>query len=310
MIATHFMFAFLLFAFLAIFALLRNGLCTVTHPPPERNINVRYCYNTVMEEVMLMVAMNTEQLLRTALDLAGWENAPPDSGVRHPGSRINHVLIGIDLDVGDLFMARQLGYHAVIDCRSCSTAGGEEGQARAIAWMESAGLPSAVAIQHQAEREVQQQLTALALNMDRLPSVARLLDLPYICLATPMLDFSRRILQDAIAQAGSAGLVQSALADLPGFAAPMLLTAFVAGSPSGSSVVLPDDDFSLAHSLFSHGVATVCLPATSTTNATELTTLSGNVVLLPRIAFVAAGIAPLLTTLRAAGIEITAFSGL
>jgi hypothetical protein len=44
-----------------------------------------------------MAAMNTEQLVRVALDLVGWNEAPADCTVWHPGTRISHVLIGLSL---------------------------------------------------------------------------------------------------------------------------------------------------------------------------------------------------------------------
>ena len=52
--------------------------------------------------------------MQLALDLVGWTEIPPDSAIYYPGSRISHVLIGIDVGAGELFLARQLGFHAVI----------------------------------------------------------------------------------------------------------------------------------------------------------------------------------------------------
>ena len=64
-----------------------------------------------------MAAVTTERLIEIALEMAGWTDIPPDSAIYWPGSRISHILLGIDVGTAELFMARQLGYHCVISHR-------------------------------------------------------------------------------------------------------------------------------------------------------------------------------------------------
>ncbi len=61
-----------------------------------------------------MAAVTTERLIAIAYELAGWTDTPPDWMVYQPGTRISSVLVGLDVGPADLFMARQLGYHAVV----------------------------------------------------------------------------------------------------------------------------------------------------------------------------------------------------
>ena len=61
-----------------------------------------------------MTAVTTARLMEIALEMAGWDSIPGDCAIYYPGSRIGHLLLGIDVGAAELFMARQLGYHAVV----------------------------------------------------------------------------------------------------------------------------------------------------------------------------------------------------
>lgn len=66
-----------------------------------------------------MRGLTTEEIMQIALDLVGETQVPPDSGVHHPGSDIRRVLFSMDVNVGLLHVARQLGFDAVVGHHPC-----------------------------------------------------------------------------------------------------------------------------------------------------------------------------------------------
>jgi hypothetical protein len=52
--------------------------------------------------------------MQIALDLAGFEGIPDDSAVYVPGEDLQRILFGLDIGAGELVMARQLGYDAIV----------------------------------------------------------------------------------------------------------------------------------------------------------------------------------------------------
>ena len=58
--------------------------------------------------------INTDQIMKIGLDLAGWKKMPADSAVHVRGKNIKKVMIAIDVNTGELILAKQLGCDAVI----------------------------------------------------------------------------------------------------------------------------------------------------------------------------------------------------
>ncbi len=58
--------------------------------------------------------MDTQQIMRTSLRLAGFKSVPADSEIHVKGRRIRKVLVAIDVGVAELLLARDLGCDAVI----------------------------------------------------------------------------------------------------------------------------------------------------------------------------------------------------
>src|SRR5215813_10168719 len=126
-----------------------------------------------------MVAVTTERLMQIALEMAGWTDIPADSTVYSTGSRISHILLGIEVGAAELFMARQLGYHCVVAHRPAGYPG-PLGTVyhRHVTQMEEAGVPASIAEAAAAGRIQQLEAAALLENYDHIPSVARLLEMP------------------------------------------------------------------------------------------------------------------------------------
>jgi hypothetical protein len=65
--------------------------------------------------------VTTDELMQIATELAGLDEAPLDSGVHVPGAGIRRVIFALDVNVGLLVLAKQLGYDAVIGHHPCAT---------------------------------------------------------------------------------------------------------------------------------------------------------------------------------------------
>ncbi len=65
--------------------------------------------------------VSTEELLAIANELAGVAESPLDSGVHVPGTRLRRVIFALDVNVGLLVLAKQLGYDTVIGHHPCAT---------------------------------------------------------------------------------------------------------------------------------------------------------------------------------------------
>ena len=269
-----------------------------------------------------MPAMNTDQLLSTALDLVGWSETPLDCAIHHPGTRINHVLLGLDVDAGMLFMARQLGYHAVIACQASGTGALWDLYAQNRKYMIAAGvLPDAADAALQPGSALL-HVQSLETNYDRLPSVARLLDQPFMSIRSPFAELSRRLIQEQVNAAvvgkllARVGDIHDALMALPSFvAAKTEQLAPVNGwdVPAGKAVVAPlGSDLHVVKAYLAHGADTVCcmdLPSEDVAYLLEEGP-EGNILLLGRLASLSAGIVPYAAALRAQGIEVSTFAGI
>ncbi|HEY7062305.1 MAG TPA: hypothetical protein VII06_12570 [Chloroflexota bacterium] len=66
-------------------------------------------------------SVTTDELMEIATDLAALDEAPLDSGVHVPGRDIRRVIFALDVNVGLLVLAKQLGYDAVIGHHPCAT---------------------------------------------------------------------------------------------------------------------------------------------------------------------------------------------
>lgn len=273
-----------------------------------------------------MAAVTTERLMAIALELAGWDAIPADSAIYYPGTRIAHVLIGIDAGAAELFMARQLGYHAVIAHHPTGYTGPVEQVYRLhVAQMIAAGVPEEVAEAAVAPRIAALRAAAQVANYDHAPSVARLLEQPYLNIHAPLDEIGRRIMQATVDEACAADAqatvadLREALLRLPEFAAAHTEMAVMLGeweAPAGKVVVshgaYTNGGYAVAKAYLTHGVGTVCCIHFPLEDARRLREegVPGNILVMGHIAGDSVGINPYVKRLRADGLEVTTFSGI
>src|SRR5713226_7375503 len=92
--------------------------------------------------------MDTQQIMRTSLKLAGFKSIPADSEVHAKGRKIRKVLVAIDVGVAELLLARALGCDAVIAHHPAGGRAKLDGYKvflRHIDQMKEAGVPEDIA---------------------------------------------------------------------------------------------------------------------------------------------------------------------
>ena len=276
-----------------------------------------------------MAAVTTERLMAIALELAGWSAVPGDCAVYYPGARISHVLIGIDVGSAELFMARQLGYHAVIALHPAGRVGPFwEVYRRHVGQMVAAGVPYDDAEAAVAARIAAMQADAQRENYDHAASVARLLETPFLAIHSPLDEVGRRIMQgvadDLLAQRPNATRadLRDALLALPEFAAARTEMGAPLGewdAPLGKVVVAhgayTSPDYHVARAYLTHGVNTLVCAHFPLEEARWLANegvaaTGGAVLTVGHIAAHSVGANPYIARLRADGLEVTPFSGI
>ena len=272
-----------------------------------------------------MTAVTTARLMEIALEMAGWDSIPGDCAIYYPGSRIGHLLLGIDVGAAELFMARQLGYHAVVAHHPAGYAGPFwEVYRLHVGQMVAAGVPRDEAEAAVAERIAGFEAASQRENYDHVASVARLLETPFLNIHSPLDEVGRRIMQatvDAALAANPAATVadlRDALLRLPEFAAARTRMQVALGSwdaPAGRVVVshgaYTNGGYHVARAYLTHGIDTVCCIHFPREDAQRLAAegVRGNILVMGHIAGDSVGINPYVARLRADGLEVTTFSG-
>lgn len=272
-----------------------------------------------------MAAMTTARLMEIALEMAGWEDIPGDCAIYYPGMRISHILLGIDVGTSELFMARQLGYHAVLAHHPAGYAGPFwEVYRLHVGQMVTAGVPRDVAEAAVAERIAGFEAAAQRENYDHVASVARLLETPFLNIHSPLDEVGRRIMQATVDEAlasnpaATVADLRAALLRLPEFAAARTQMQVALGgwdAPAGRVVVshgaYTNGGYHVARAYLTHGVDTLCCIHFPHEDAQRLAAegVRGNILVMGHIAGDSVGINPYVARLRADGLEVTTFSG-
>jgi len=132
--------------------------------------------------------VNTEDIMKIALDLAELESEPEDSGISVPGEDINKVLIGVDMETPELLLAKEIGADCVISHHpkaGMQILDFHKVMERQIDKMVSFGVPI-----NKAQKALEIRKSAVDLgnhvrNYGRFESAAKLLEIPYMNIHMP-----------------------------------------------------------------------------------------------------------------------------
>ena len=263
-----------------------------------------------------------------ALKLAGLDTVPEDSGIDVPATNVKRALFGIDADVGDQLLAKQLGYDLLINHHP--TGGGSQVNLPLVlrkhgVLLERAGVPRAAA-----ERAVESLLdehesAAHARNYDKLPSEARLLGLPLMAIHNPCDEIGRQVMEATLRKGLSKDpRVRDAirvLNGLPEFKKALTKIVVRMGSeqnPLGKWVVIhgagTNGGYHVAKAAYDHGIDTVFYIHVDAGHLRRLREEFGregpkNLVVTGHIASDSIGINVLVRELRKRGVSVDCFSG-
>lgn len=273
-----------------------------------------------------MAAVTTERLMQIALEMAGMSEVPPDSRVEYAGTRISHILFGIDVGPAELFMARQLGFHAVIAQRPYAVPAEAW---RLYDWHRDAlarlGIGRVDAIADIRGGVLRLRSQAVSANQDVMPSVARLVETPLVTIASPIDHLARTKIQlvaDDLSAAkpdATVGDLRLALLALPEFAAAASKPWQISGGDDallGRVLALPgglaEPSRAILDAYVAAGISSLVYPepvwgfaplATADERPDVRLLVTG------RIATASLGANPYIARLRAEGLEVHTFAG-
>jgi putative NIF3 family GTP cyclohydrolase 1 type 2 len=268
--------------------------------------------------------MDTQQIMRTSLKLAGFKSIPADSEVHVKGRRIRTVFVAIDVGVAELLLARNLGCDAVI---AHHPAGGKARIAgykvflRHTDQLKEAGVP-----EDMARKAVQPKLRVLELqhhpdNYDQTPSAAKTLRMPLMSIHSPCDEIGREMIQNALKGVDENSAVKdvvSRIARFPEFRKALTKIEIRLGSPKAragkvaiSHAAFTNGGYEIAKAYFLNGIETLSYIHIAEPDLTRLANeASGNLIVLGHIASDWLGINSLLHELEKKGVESIATTDL
>jgi putative NIF3 family GTP cyclohydrolase 1 type 2 len=269
--------------------------------------------------------MNTHRLMEIALEMAELTEVPGDSAIHHPGDGIRRLLVGIDLRAPELWMAKEIGYDAVLTHHpvGAGVLDFHHVLARHIDQMTAHGVPREIARAAIAETAAARRLLDSMTNYDHDPSIARWLGMPYLNIHTPLDEIGRRRMAEVVASVDEetpvAGLIERLRTTFGEFRHAATRIEVLAGTAEnrlGRAVVShgagTNGGYAVAKAYFDHGIDTVvyihCRPDEARRLREEFGT-SKTLVVTGHIASDSIGINPYIDRLRDEGLDVTALSG-
>ena len=287
-----------------------------------------------------MKGLSTEEIMEIALELAGFSEIPQDSGIHVPGKNIKRIILTMDVNVGVLHMAKQMGFDAVVGHHPCGVLPKRgEVYRRHIDLLEKHGIPREKAmgalgesIESTVRRTENQRFRMMffespnqtVLEVD----AAKILDLPFMNVHNPLDETGRRILQakiDEVASHNPSLKVQDVLTLIEELPEARYAKAQYGISPG---IFLGEPDSMASRVVFVHGAMTapsaeiinfywenglktiVVLHATFETLETLRKEDRGNLICTGHFVGDSIGITPFINKLRERGLEVVCMGGI
>jgi hypothetical protein len=272
--------------------------------------------------------MNTQEIMQLSLDMAGFSEVPGDSAIYHSGENLKKALIGIDLDAPELIYAKDAGYDLVISHHpkgGDSTLNFPKVLDRHTEMMIEHGVPKAVAEETMAEMIYDAKCRAQIANYDHAPSIARLINMPYMNIHLALDEVGRKMMVQSVEKLSATstnqelvnqlksdwGEFRNAKTDIdirmgaPDNAIGKVVVAHACGTNGGSKV---------AKAYFDHGVDTViyihCIGPESRKLKEEFESKGKNLIITGHISSDSLGINPFIAELEDRGMQVTPVSGI
>lgn len=268
--------------------------------------------------------MNTDELMQLSLDMVGYDEVPGDCAIHVPGSGIRRVMIGIDIGPAEMLLAKQLGFDCVIAHHPAGFVPDRFSvYQRHVLQMTSFGVPRDMAERMVETRRAQLTATTSTDNYDRTPSVAKLLEMPFLNIHNPWDEMGRRRMQDTVdahiqkysdATVGSVITALGAMAEFQMAETRIEVRAGSAEAPAGRVVVshgaYTNGGYAVASAYLRRGANTVICIHFPVDDAVRISREGlGNLVVAGHIASDSVGITPFVQELRGRGLEVICMSG-
>jgi putative NIF3 family GTP cyclohydrolase 1 type 2 len=265
--------------------------------------------------------MNTQEIMKLALNIAELREILEDSVIYVSGENIHKVLFGIDAGVPELLLAKQLDYDAVIAHHpqgGTASVNFQEVFKRHVQQMVEVGIPL-----KEAEKAVRQKLEDLEVdghtrNYGHAVDAARLLKMPYMNIHTPLDEVGRRVMARQITRRtrkdATVQDVVAALNELPEFKNAVTKVKIRLGRADNSAgrVVVShgagtNGGHEVTKAYFKHGVGTVVYIHIGVEDLRRLKTdqKTGNLIVTGHIASDSIGINPFIRELKKKEVSVT-----
>src|SRR2546425_11720673 len=143
--------------------------------------------------------MTTDEIMSLALGMSSYRRVPEDSAIFVQGNGIRKVLFGLDVSTAELQLAKTLGVDLVIAHHPPGTTT-EIWKVflRHVEFMTAGGGPEDAALAAVGGKVEGLKLRGQAANYDHVPSVARLLDIPFMNVHAPLDELGRRRMREQV----------------------------------------------------------------------------------------------------------------
>ena len=268
--------------------------------------------------------LDTQQIMKTALKLAHFNNIPADSEIHVKGRKLRKVLVSIDVGVGELLLAKELDCDGVIAHHPAGGSAQLEGYKvflRHIEQMRAAGVPTEAAREAVKNKYRVLDIQHHPENYDQVPSAAKKLGLPLLTIHSPCDEIGRRMIVQSIKGLGGDTTVRqlvSRLGAFPEFRSAKTRIEVRLGSPNrkAGKVVIShacytNGGYDVAKAYFQNGAETLSYIHISEPDLTKLASESfANLIVLGHIASDWLGINRLLRELEKNDVEPVATTDL
>jgi hypothetical protein len=270
--------------------------------------------------------ISSKEIMELALNLAGLNEVPADSGIINEGENIKKILIGVDMDTPELLAAKELGYDLVISHHPHT---GEPHvnfhnvMLRQIDKMVEFGVPI-----NKAQKALRPQMEKIERakhvgNFDRVASFAKLIGMAYMNIHMPCdiisENYVQNFLNEKFKDKPKATLkdIIDALTEIPQYQKSPVKPVIRVGSPedyAGKIAVLmaggTNGGEKVFKAYFEAGVGTiVCMHVPDDVRQAVIDQNIGNVIVAGHMPSDSIGISILIDELEKRGLEVTAMSG-
>lgn len=261
--------------------------------------------------------MDTDEIMHTALSLAGMDNVPADSAVHVKGRDISRVLMCIDAEQSTIMLAKQLGYDAVIAHHPIGRAYIDFHKVldRHIDFMLNAGIARDVAEDAVRELKERVMLRAHTSIYTHVTSLAERLGMPLLNIHLPCDELMRREILNSLSRRRVERVrdIASSVEQIDEFRRADTRVKVVHGSEDAVTrrymlVVAAGTNggYSVAKAYFDHGYDTVIYLHISPEDLARVksSNLSGNLVILGHLAGDSLGMNLLADALTRKGLQV------